>query len=71
MDCKKWFEPEFHQAIVCTECCRIPDELVCHDNLHLGEGMIECDLARKSHFPDMPHLWEGMIGDKKVYIEWR
>jgi hypothetical protein len=69
VDCRKPFEPIHEDAIVCAPCCHLEQSEICFQALSLGEGSVECAWARKDH-PE-PHLWEGVIGDAKVKIEWR
>ena len=66
--CGKMFIPVVPEAIVCSGCCHLPDEKICFDHLHLGEGSVECFLAHKGH--PQPHYWEGEFDGATVRIEW-
>ncbi len=68
-ECGKPFAPEEDYAVVCPPCCAIPDDQICFDHLHLGEGSMECDWARKDH--PQPHKWEGVIDGAAVRVEWK
>jgi hypothetical protein len=67
-ECKQPFEVEHPDMILCAACCKLEDHEICFEALGLGEGSVECHIARKDHRP--PHFWEGPIGDAQVRIEW-
>lgn len=68
VQCGRLFDPPFEKAVLCSECCHLEDHEICFEALSLGEGSVECDMARKDHLP--PHIWIGTIGDCVVEIRW-
>lgn len=68
LKCKQPFEPEAYWQILCVNCCKLRDSEICFEALSLGEGSVECVWAQKGH--EVPHKWEGRIGDCRVKIEW-
>lgn len=66
--CGTSFDLDHPARILCNACCYLPEDDICFEHLHLGEGMLECDIAKKGH--PLPHFWRGEIDGKQVRVEW-
>lgn len=69
IQCKQPFQYEHEHEILCEKCCHLEPHEICNSWLHLGEGSMECFIARADH--PMPHFWKGEIDGKEVRVEWR